>query len=137
MTASTVSIKTVSAHSNTVLRTGVKAGLVAAAATTTFAAVAHASGVSLDIAGEPIPGLAFAQLTFVLSMVGVAIAAVLRRKAKAPQSTFVRTTIALTTLSLVPDAMANAAVSTKFVLMATHLIAAAIVVPSVAKRLSN
>jgi hypothetical protein len=115
----------------------VKFGLVAAAATTVVAAVAHASGISLDLGGEPIPLFAFAQLTFVFSMVGLAIAAGLRRWAGNPRQAWVRTTVVLTALSLIPDLMADAAVSTRLVLMTTHLVAAAIVVPAIASRLSR
>jgi hypothetical protein len=38
-------------------------------------------------------------------------------------------------LSLVPDVLADATTGTKMVLMLTHLVAAAIVVPAVARRL--
>jgi hypothetical protein len=43
--------------------------------------------------------------------------------------------VALTVLSLVPDALADADTSTKVLLMVTHLVAAAIVIPAVARRL--
>jgi hypothetical protein len=43
--------------------------------------------------------------------------------------------VALTALSLVPDVLADADTSTKAVLMVTHLVAAAIVIPAVARRL--
>lgn len=117
-------------------RTGVGYGLLAAAATTTVAAVAHAAGVSLEVSGEQIPLLGFANLTFIFSLVGLAIAAGVRRWAAAPRRTWVVTTVALTTLSLVPDVMADASVATKLTLMTTHLVAAAIVIPAIARRLS-
>jgi hypothetical protein len=119
------------------LRTGVVAGLVAAAATAATAALAHAAGVSLEVGGEAIPVLGFAQLTFVMTLVGVAIAAVLSRKAQRPARTFVRTTVALTLVSFVPDVLADAAISTRLVLMLTHVIAAAIVIPALSARLSD
>jgi hypothetical protein len=49
----------------------------------------------------------------------------------------VRTTVALTALSLIPDAIADAAVETKGLLMLTHLVAAAIVIPALASRLAD
>jgi hypothetical protein len=49
---------------------------------------------------------------------------------------FVATTIVLTALSLVPDVVVDAAVATKLLLMVTHLVAGAIVIPAVARRLS-
>ena len=48
-----------------------------------------------------------------------------------------RTTVVLTALSLVPDAIADAATATKALLMVTHLVAAAIVIPAVARRLAG
>lgn len=122
-------------------RTGlVPAGLVATAlastATATVAAAGHAAGISLDMAGEPVPVSGFAMLTAVFSLVGVALAAVLARRARHPRVAFVRTTVVLTALSLVPDALADAAGSTIALLMTTHLVAAAIVVPALARRLS-
>jgi hypothetical protein len=119
------------------VRTGIVAGLVASAATATTAAIAHAAGVSLEVGGEAIPVLGFAQLTFVMTLVGVAIAAVLSRKAQRPARTFVRTTVALTLVSFAPDVLADAAVSTRLVLMLTHVIAAAIVIPALSARLSD
>ena len=49
---------------------------------------------------------------------------------------FVRTTVVLTALSFVPDVIAPAAPATKMLLMLTHLVAAAIVIPAVARSLS-
>lgn len=117
--------------------TTVTSGLIAATATTLVAAVAAASGVSLDIAGEPIVLFAFPQLTFVFTMVGLALAAGLRRWSGNPRRTWLRTTVALTALSFVPDVLADADVSTRLVLMLTHLVAASIVIPAVAGRLED
>ena len=44
-------------------------------------------------------------------------------------------TAALVALSLVPDALADVAGSTRALLMTTHLVAGAIVVPALARRL--
>jgi hypothetical protein len=117
-------------------RTGVAATAVASAATMIVAAVGHAAGISLDMAGAPIPVTGFGVLTAVFSLVGVVLAVVLSRKAGNPRRTFVRTTVVLTVLSLVPDAIADAAPATKALLMVTHLIAAAIVIPAIARRLA-
>jgi hypothetical protein len=117
-------------------RTGVAAAAVASAATITVAAVGHAAGISLDMAGEPIPVQGFGVLTAVFSLVGLALAVVLSRTVRSPQRTFIRTTVVLTALSLVPDAIADAAPATKALLMCTHLVAAAIVVPAIARRLA-
>ncbi|HEX2578418.1 MAG TPA: DUF6069 family protein [Aquihabitans sp.] len=118
-------------------RAGLASGVVAGAATTALAAVASAAGTSLDIAGEAIPVIGFAQLTIVCAAIGVVIARVLARRARHPRSTFTRTTVGLTLLSLVPDVTAQAATSTKLLLIATHLVAAAIVIPVLAGRLAD
>jgi amino acid transporter len=120
-----------------VVKAGLAATVVASAATVAVAAVGHAAGISLDMAGEPIPVLGFATLTAFFSVIGVVLAVVLARKARSPHRTFVRTTLVLTALSLVPDAIADAHVGTKMLLMLTHLVAAAIVIPAIARRLSR
>ena len=121
----------------TVWRHGVAAGAVAAVVTTTIATVAAAAGVSFaDSTGESIPVYAFPQLTIVFSLVGVALAAVLARRARRPRSTFVRTTVGLTALSVVPDLTFGFDAASAATLIACHLTAAAIVVPTLARRLS-
>jgi Family of unknown function (DUF6069) len=116
-------------------RTGVAAAAAASAATMIVAAGGHAAGISLDMAGAPIPVQGFGVLTAVFSLVGLVLAAVLSRTARNPRRTFVRTTVVLTALSLVPDVIADAGLATKALLMLTHLVAAAIVIPAVARRL--
>jgi hypothetical protein len=115
---------------------GLTASAVAAAATATIAAAGDFAGVSLAVGGKAIPLNGFAMLTVIFSVAGLALALVLARMAGRPRAAFVRTTIALTTLSLVPDAFADAAAATKMLLMLTHLVAAAIVIPAIARRLS-
>jgi hypothetical protein len=88
------------------------------------------------VGGAPIPVLGFGMLTAIFSLVGLALAAVLSRTARHPRRAFVRTTVVLTVLSLVPDVIADAGPATKVLLMVTHLVAAAIVIPAVARRLS-
>lgn len=114
---------------------GVLATAVAGAATSAVAAAGRAAGVSLDVAGAPIPVGGFAVLTVICSLVGLVLAAVLARVARHPRAVFVRATVALTVLSLVPDVIADAAPATRILLMLTHLVAAAIVIPAVARRL--
>lgn len=116
-----------------------KAGLVATVAagiaTTVVAALGSAAGISLDVGGEPIPISGFATLTVLFSLVGVVLAVVLSRRAARPRTAFLRTTLVLLVLSFLPDLLSDAAASTKVLLMTTHLVAAAIVVPSLARRL--
>lgn len=116
---------------------GVLASLGAAAATTAAAAIASATGVSFaDSTGSTIPILGFTQLTLLFSLIGVGLAAVLARRAKRPRSTFVRTTGTLVVLSFVPDLVFGFDGASAVTLILIHLLAAAIVVPTLAIRLA-
>ena len=75
-------------------------------------------------------------MTVIFSVLGLVIATALRRFARHPRTAWLRTTVALTVLSFVPDLLADAAVATKVLLMVTHVVAAAIVIPAVARRLA-
>jgi hypothetical protein len=135
----TTTVNTTRATTSTLgalIRTGVIAAVAASAATMAVAAAGHAAGVSLDMGGTQIPVAGFGVLTAAFSLTGVIIAALLSRFARRPRRTFVRTTVALTVLSLVPDVIADAGTATKALLMLTHLVAAAIVIPAVARRLA-
>jgi len=117
---------------------GTAAAVGASVVTTVLAAIASAAGVSFaDSTGATIPLLGFTQLTFVFSMVGVGLAAVLARRARRPRSTFVRTTTALTALSVVPDVTFGFDAATAVSLATLHVVAAAIVVPVLARRLAR
>jgi hypothetical protein len=111
--------------------------VVASAATTAVAAAGHAAGVSLTVNGAAVPVGGFGVLTAVFSLAGAVLAVALARFARHPRRTFLRTTVALTALSVLPDLLATAAPGTKALLMSTHLIAAAIVIPALASRLPD
>ena len=120
----------------TVWRHGLAAALVAAAATTTLAALASAAGVSFaDDTGASIPLAGFAQLTLVFSLLGVGMAAVMTRTARRPRRTFVGTAVVLTALSYVPDLTFGFDAASAATLIGLHTVAAAIVVPTLARRL--
>jgi hypothetical protein len=118
------------------LLTGAVATVAAAAATALVATVGQAVGISTAVSGAPIPTSGFAVLTAIFSVVGLVIATALRRFARRPRTAWIRTTIALTALSFVPDVLADAAVTTKVLLVLTHIVAAVIVIPAVARRLT-
>ena len=99
-------------------RTGAVAGVVASGATAAVAALASAADVSLKVSGQAIPVIGFAQLTFVASLIGIIIAIALSHRANRPRRTFIRTTVALTLVSIVPDVLADAHISTRFTLAA-------------------
>ena len=115
-------------------RAALVAGVVAAAATTAIAAVAHAAGVSFESDGEPIPLLGFAAMTLVGAAFGLLIAVLCRRAAQ-PRATFLGITVALVALSIVPDVLTSFDAGSRAVLVLTHLAAAAIIVPVLARRL--
>ncbi|MFI5952211.1 DUF6069 family protein [Cryptosporangium sp. NPDC051539] len=135
MTTTTITPAT-STSARFVLVTGLLATAAASVATASVAAAGSAAGISLDVSGAPIPVPGFATLTAIFSLVGVVMAVVMGRFARRPRRVFVRTTLVLTALSLVPDALADAAPATKALLMLTHLVAAAIVIPAIARRLA-
>lgn len=132
----TAALPSRTATTGSLVGTGVVAAALASGATTVVAATGHAAGISLDVGGAPIPPLGFATLTAFFSLVGLVLAAILSRAARRPRSTFVRTTVVLTVLSFVPDMIVDATPVTKALLMLTHLVAAAIVIPAVARRLA-
>ena len=137
-TRTTPSAPTPTAGRQPVWKHGVAAAVVASVATTVLAAVASAAGVSFaDSTGASIPIAAFAQLTLVLSLVGVGIAATMARKARRPRRTFVRTAVALTGLSFVPDLTFGFDAASAATLITLHIVAAAIVVPVLAGRLAR
>jgi uncharacterized membrane protein YoaK (UPF0700 family) len=119
-------------------RTGMRAGVCAAVATVAVAGLASAAGVSLDTApGETVPILGFGQLTLVFTVVGILIARTIRRRAQDPRTTLLRVTVAITALSLVPDALLDAGVATKATFMLAHLVAAVIVIPALCSCMLN
>jgi hypothetical protein len=126
----------VTASTGSLVGHGLGATVLASGATVAVAAAGQVAGISLDVGGAPIPVLGFATLTAFFSVIGLVLAVVLGRLARHPRSAFVRTTVVLTVLSLVPDVIVDAAPTTKALLMLTHLVAAAIVIPAVARRLS-
>ncbi|MEO3791103.1 DUF6069 family protein [Nonomuraea sp. B10E15] len=115
---------------------GLTASLVAGAATAAVAAAGEAAGISLVVNGAPIPASGFAVLTVVFSLAGLVLAVALARWARRARTAFVRATLVLTALSLVPDVLVGASVATKVLLMVTHVVAAAIVIPAIARRMS-
>ena len=122
-----------------VVRTGQLASLVAVVATTAAAGLATALGVELEVPedGETIPLSGIAFVTGVFSLAGVVIAAALARWTSRPRRNFVRTTLVLTALSLVPPWVVGAAASTSVTLVVLHLVAAAVVIPTLARTLDD
>ena len=116
--------------------TGLGAAVAAAALNALVAGLARAAGVDLEVTGGeaiPVSGIAF--VTVVLSVLGLLIAAALSRWSNSPVQWWLRTTVVLTAVSLVPPFLAAADTATAATLVALHLLAAAVVVPVVARTL--
>ena len=107
---------------------GIATGVAAAAAVTVVAEAFSAGGHALAVSDGAIPLLAFAQMVLLSTIVGIVIA---RHTSRA---TFFRVTAALTVLSCVPDLALGDGVLSKAGLMFTHVVAAAIVIPRLARR---
>ena len=118
---------------------GLAAVIAAALGTMLVAAVLKAFGADYDVvAGEkPIPPWGFATATLFFAVIGLGIAAALRRWSRRPRTRFVQVTVFLTALSLVPPFINDADAGTAAALVVLHLTAAAIAIPLIATRLAD
>ncbi|MGW0821647.1 DUF6069 family protein [Streptomyces sp. NPDC002845] len=123
---------------------GIVATLAGAVVTEVFALIARAAGVPMaaaspgDKEAAEIPVGGFAGGVLFWSVAGIVLAVALARWAKRPARTLVVTTVALTALSLAGPAVApHTATSTQVVLALSHLVAAAVIIPPLARRLSH
>ena len=120
------------------------AGLAASVAAETWGLAARAAGVPMRAAGlgshhtTPVTVGMFAMGTMVVTFWFTFAVILMTRFSENPGRTYLRTALPLLALSLaVPLTAADTAVSTKLTLAAAHLIAAAIIIPVVARRLSR
>jgi hypothetical protein len=113
------------------VRTGALAGVLAAGGTTLVAVAASGADVPLEVDGQAIPASAFAWWTVIGAALGVLLARVLGDRRR-----FVVVASVLTALSLVPAVAGPDDTASRVVLVAAHLLAAAVVVPALARRLS-
>ncbi|MGW3989543.1 DUF6069 family protein [Streptomyces sp. NPDC004830] len=123
---------------------GLLATLAGAVVTELFALAARAAGVPMEAASPgakeaaPIPVGGFFGGVLFWSVAGIVLAVVLARWARRPARTFTVTTVALTVLSLAGPVVApHTALSTQAVLAVSHLVAAAVIIPALAGRLSH
>jgi len=116
---------------------GFIATLAAMAATTLAAALAQAVGVDFEIpdGGETIPLAGFAVVTGFFSVVGVVIAVALLRWSARPAQRFLWTTVSLTAISFVPPLLSGANTATITALLGLHLVAATVMIPTLARSL--
>ncbi|WP_246248443.1 DUF6069 family protein, partial [Micromonospora maritima] len=115
--------------------TGLLAALAAAVVTTLAAALARALGVDFAIpdGGERIPLGGFAVVTGFFSIVGVVLAAALLRWSAHPAARFGWTAGTLTAISLVPPFLVGADAATVAALVGLHLVAAAVMIPTLVR----
>lgn len=123
-----------SASSPSLRRATVTSGLVGAGITTAAAAACRAAGVSFEVDGETIPILGFAQMTFIGAVIGGLLLAALNRWSTRTRRRFVQATVALTALSCVPSIAWPDDTSSQIMLVVLHVLAAAIIVPALARR---
>jgi hypothetical protein len=110
------------------------------AATTLTATVAKAVGVDFELpdgGGESIPVSGFAVMTGIFSVVGVVIAAAFRRWSARPAESFVKVTVTLTAISLLPPFLVEANAATTAALVLIHVVAAAVMIPLLARSLRS
>ena len=119
--------------------TGFIATLMAMVATTVAAALAQAVGVDFAVStsDERIPVSGIAVVTGFFSVVGIVIAAALLRWSARPAHRFVRTAVSLTAISLVPPLLFGADTATTTALIGLHLVAATVMIPTLARSLSG
>jgi hypothetical protein len=124
------------ARTSGVWKTVAATTLAAAIATEAVVALARATGIDVAIQGQDLKPGGCSTILLMCMVAGVAVLAAVRRWASSPARTWVRATVALTVLSLVPDlTVPDTATSSRIVLMTAHLVAAAIVIPALARKL--
>jgi hypothetical protein len=119
------------------------AGVAAAVATEAYGLAARAAGIPMEAGSvgastaEPITVGMFAMGTLICTFWGTVLAVLLARWASRPARAYLRVTVALVVVSLAtPLGAGDTAISTKLMLAVAHVIAAAIVIPTVARRLT-
>jgi hypothetical protein len=74
--------------------------------------------------------------TLIGAAIGGLLATQLQKRAGQARRTFLITTLVLTALSFIPDVTADATTATKLTLVGAHVVAAAVIIPALAGRLS-
>ena len=118
-------------------RTAAIAGVAAAVATTVIGAAAKAADVPLLVGELEVQVPAFAMFTLIGAALGGLLASQIAKRSSQPRRTFVTATVVLTALSFVPDLTADATTATKLTLIGARLLAAAIIIPALAARLTT
>ena len=112
---------------------GLLAAVGAAVATVVVAAGLSALGADFEVDGGAIPIAGFGSITFLFSVVGIVIAAVLLRFSTRPDQRFLTVAVVLTALSLVPPVLWGHGAGTVLALVVLHLVAAGVMVPALVR----
>lgn len=128
----TTLVRPASRLTTTLPRTTVSVGILAATITTASAVALRAAGVPLAVHGR-IPLAGFAQLTCIAAAGAGVLLAVLNRRGSAPRRQFAQMAIGLTAISCIAPAGLADTTASKIGLVSLHLIAAAIIVPVLAR----
>ena len=94
--------------------------------------MARAADVSLEIDGEAIPIAGFATMTLLGALLGVGLAFALKQRGR-----FIAVCSVLTAASLIPSIVQPDDTATVVVLVLSHLVAAAVIVPMLARQLPS
>lgn len=112
------------------IRAGALGGVAGALAAMLVAVLARAADVPLEIEGEVIPIAGFATMTVLGAILGVGLAATLKQRDR-----FLAVCAILTAMSVIPSIAQPDHDATKVVLVLTHIVAAAVIVPMLARQL--
>jgi len=112
------------------IRAGAIGGVAGAVAAMLVGAVARAADVPLEVEGEAIPIAGLATVTLISTVLGIGLAFALKQRGR-----FVGVCAVLTAASLIPAIAQPDHTATKVVLVLAHLVAAAVVVPMLARQL--
>ena len=122
---------------------GLGTGILGSVAAIAVALVADAVDVPMLVAQSDtaettkVPASGYLMSVMLSTVVGVVLAYGLRRWAKRPARTFVVVSVTLTALSMgLPITTHQATTATRLVLGLTHVVAAAVIVPSLARELA-
>ena len=122
---------------------GAVAGLVASLVVIAFVAIAEGVGVPMEVAENgtnqpeqiPLPG--YGMLILGATLVGLLLATAFRRWTGRPRRAFVITAVVLTAVSFTFPATTTATTATKVMLVITHLVPAALIIPAIAAHLPS
>jgi bacteriorhodopsin len=124
------------------LRTGGIAIVAAGVLNTIIGLIADAAGVGMEVKGfgsdvrEAIPVFAYFVSTVFGGAIGIVLALIMRRAGAAKKIFYIVTGV-LTLLSLISPLTADATSGTKVILEIMHVLAAAIIIPALAKSLRD